>query len=397
MPDSSTLRVNASAKPLTIAAHAAFVPIGIVTVLLSPLLPTLSAQWGLNYEQAGSLITAQYIGSTIGVGFSSVLISRWGFRFAIKSGLFFMAVGVASLMAGSQFVGTACVAGYGLGIGLAVPACNLLVAEVNPHRRSAALNLLNFSWSAGAVASPFLISAAVRFQHLTLFLAIVAALSLLVVVGIAAMPPSIQEPMVPTGAAGAIPWKDRSLAILASLFFLYVGVENGFGLWSASYANSLGTMSPAMAMMVPSFFYSALMLGRWGAPLVLARFEEIRVAQGGLLLACTGMAGLVLAHSLPSVAVSAAATGFGLAAVYPITISLLNREFGAAASRIGSLMFTCANLGGSFLPWLVGASSNQLHTLKAGLAVPLIGGAVMLVLYQREWKAAAAATATEPA
>jgi MFS transporter, FHS family, glucose/mannose:H+ symporter len=390
MSDTSAPQAVVSSKPLTLAAHAAFVPIGIVTVLLSPLLPTLSVQWALNYRQAGSLITAQYLGSTIGVGLSSILISRWGFRFAIKSGLFVMAVGVAALVAGSRFTGMACIAGYGLGIGLAVPACNLLVAEVNPGRRSAALNLLNFSWSAGAVASPFLISAAVRLQHLTMFLEIIAAVSLLVVVGVAAMPSSIQEPLVPTGAAGAIPWKSQSLAVLASLFFLYVGVENGFGLWSASYASSLGTMSQAMALTMPSFFYSALMLGRWAAPFVLKRFEEIRVAQGGLLLACAGMAGLVASHSLIAVATSASVAGLGLAAVYPITISLLNREFGAVASRIGSVMFTSANLGGSLLPWLVGASSNQFHTLKAGLAVPLIGGAAMLLLYQRKWRAVSA-------
>jgi fucose permease len=387
MPGSSTPNAAASAKLLTIAAHAAFVPIGIVTVLLSPLLPTLSAQWGLNYAQAGTLFTAQFLASIVGVGISGFLISRWGFRFAIKVGLFVMAVSVAALMSGSRVMGMVCIAGYGLGgLGIAVPACNLVVAEVNPTRRSAALNLLNFSWSTGAVACPFLVAAAVRVGHLTLFLELVAAFSFLVMIGIAAMPSSIEEPVVPKGSAGAIPWKAQSLLVLAVLFFLYVGVENGFGGWSASYANSLGIMSPEMAMMVPSFFYSALMLGRWGAPFALTRFEEIRVAQGGLMLACAGMAGLVLSHSLVSVAASASATGLGLAAVYPITISLLNREFGAAASRIGSVMFTCANLGGSFLPWLVGASSNQLHTLKAGFAVPLIGGAAMLLLYQRNWK-----------
>jgi fucose permease len=390
MLDSSTPPATASAKPLTIAAHAAFVPIGIVTVLLSPLLPMLSAQWSLNYSQAGSLFTAQFLVSTIGVGVSGLLISRYGFRFAIKSGLFVIALSVAALLAGSRFLGITCIAGYGLGIGLSVPACNLLVAEVNPTRRSAALNLLNFSWSAGAVACPFLVSAAARVQHLTLFLELVAAFALIVVVGIAAMPSSIREPAIPKGAAGTIPWGEQSLVILAALFCLYVGTENSFGGWSASYASSLGTMSPAMATMTPSFFYFALMLGRWVAPLLLARFEEIRVAQAGLLVACAGMAGLVASHSLASVAASASVTGLGLAAVYPITISLLNREFGAAASRIGSLMFTCANLGGSLLPWVVGASSNRFHTLKAGLAVPLIGGAVMLILYQRNWKPATA-------
>ena len=144
-----------------------------------------------------------------------------------------------------------------------------------------------------------------------------------------------------------------------------------------------------MAVMTPSFFYSALMLGRWVAPLLLRRFEEIRVAQAGVLLACAGMAGLVGSHSLPSVMASATVAGLGLSAVYPITISLLSREFGHAALRVGSLMFTCANLGGAILPWLVGVSSHQLGTLKAGLAVPLVGAALMYFLYLREWKPAA--------
>jgi fucose permease len=148
-------------------------------------------------------------------------------------------------------------------------------------------------------------------------------------------------------------------------------------------------MSAAMSVMTPSFFYSALMLGRWVAPLVLRRFEEIQVAQGGLLLACAGMAGLVGSHALPGVVASASVAGLGLAAVYPITISLLAREFGPAASRVGSVMFTCANLGGAFLPWLVGVSSNQVGTLKAGLAVPLIASGLMYFLYLRNWNSTA--------
>jgi fucose permease len=391
MAFSATARPVTSAKALTFAANASFVPIGIVTVLLSPLLPTLSARWSLNYSQAGALFTAQFLASTVAVLLSGVLIARWGFRFAIKAGLLVMGLSVGALLAGSRLLGMACIAGYGVGLGLAVPAANLLVAEVNPGRRSAALNLLNFSWSTGAVACPFLVAAATKSHRLPLLLALVAGFSLLVVAGIAAMPSSIVEPSVAKVGAGtraAADWKHRSFPILATLFFVYVGTENSFGGWAASYANSLGSMSSTMAVMTPSFFYSALMLGRWLAPLALRRIEEVRVAQAGLLLACTGMAGMLGSHSLYGVVGSVSAAGLGLAAVYPITISLLSREFGAAASRAGSLMFTCANLGGAIFPWLVGVTSNGLGTLKVGLAVPLIGGALMFFLYLRDWKSA---------
>jgi MFS transporter, FHS family, glucose/mannose:H+ symporter len=387
METSTTPRTLSSAKTLTIAAHAAFVPIGIVTVLLSPLLPTLSARWSLNYSQAGELFTAQFLASTGAVLISGLLISRWGFRFAMKAGLVVIAASVAGLPAGSRLFGMVCIAGYGIGMGFAVPAANLVVAEVNGARRSAALNLLNFSWSAGAVACPFLVAEAVKTHRITTFLILVAGFTFLVAVAIAFLPSSTIEPTVPRAASGSArpDWEHPSFVVMAGLFFLYVGIENSFGGWAASYAGSLGSMSSAISVMTPSFFYTALMLGRWLAPLLLKRVEEVRVAQGCLLLACAGMAGMVGSRSMASVIASASVAGLGLSAVYPITISLLSREFGQAASRVGSWMFTSANLGGAFFPWLVGAFSNRFGTLKVGLAVPFAGGALMYALYRRRW------------
>jgi MFS transporter, FHS family, glucose/mannose:H+ symporter len=304
-----------------------------------------------------------------------------------------MGAGVGLLLAGPKIMGILCIAASGFGQGLTVPAANLLVAEVNPGRRSAALNVLNFCWSVGSVACPFLVAAAARKQHIPLFLALVAGFSLAIAIGIAAMPKSIVEPSTArvvgdSIARPTIQWKDSAMLVLAALFFLYVGVENAFGGWVASYAKSLGNLAPAVALMSPAFFYAALMLGRWLAPLLLRMTDEIRLVQAGLLIACAGMAGLVLSHGLRGVAVSACLAGFGLSYVYPITISLLSQEFGRASTRIGSVMFTMSNIGGGVLPWVVGASSNQFGTLKAGLAVPLIGCAAMYVLYLRKWKVA---------
>ena len=394
MPPSDPPNASTSAKALTFAAYASFVPIGIATVLLGPMLPTLSARWSLNYSQAGALFTAQYLASTLAVALSGVLVSRWGFRFAIKTGLVLMSAGVGLLLAGPKVMGIFCIGAYGGGLGLAVPAANLLVAEVNPGRRSATLNLLNFCWSAGAVACPFLVAAAAKSHQVPLFLAAVAGFALLMAIGIAAMPSSIVEPSATKDAGRttgpAIPWTQSTLLILAALFFLYVGVENGFGGWVASYAKSLGNLTPALSLMTPSFFYAALMLGRWLAPLLLRMIDEIRLVQAGLLVACAGMAGLVLSHGLRGVILSACLAGLGLSCVYPITISLLSQEFGPASARLGSLMFTLSNIGGGLLPWMVGVSSNHFGSLKAGLAVPLIGCAAMYGLYLREWKAGTA-------
>ena len=380
--------VSNSARLLTLAAYASFVPIGIVTVLLGPMLPTLSARWSLNYSQAGALFTAQYLASTCAVGVSGWLVTRWGFRFAMKAGLALATVGTAFILAGAEALGIACIAAYGAGLGLAVPAANLLVAEVNPRRRSAALNILNFCWSAGAVACPFLVALAAKIHHIGLLLGLVAGFMFLVLVGIAAMPSSVVEPrpfVDPGVSLFRIEWKHPALLALAILFFLYVGTENAFGGWVATFSKSLGNMSPAMSLMTPSFFYASLMLGRWIAPVILQSVDEVRLVQVGLLLASAGTTGLMLSHGLTGVLISACGAGFGLSSVYPITIAMLSREFGSSASRVGSVMFTLSNVGGGLLPWIVGVWSNRFGSLKAGLLVPLIGSVLMAMLYLREW------------
>jgi fucose permease len=357
----------------------------MITVLLGPMLPLLSARWSLNYAQAGRLFPIQYITSTAAVAISGWMVSRWGFRFAMKAGLLLATAGVALLLMGPKLMGLICLGAYGTGLGLAVPAANLMVAEVNPGRRSAILNVLNFCWSSGAVACPFLVSAAAKRQSVPLLLGLVAGFMFLVMLGIAAMPASIVEPVAREARGTPINWRHKALPLLGILFFAYVGTENAFGLWLATYSQSLGTLTLATALMTPSFFYAALTLGRLVAPFLLRSVKEGHIVQAGLLVACVGMAGLMLARGFTGVLVSASLAGLGLSSVYPIFIAQLSREFGTSASRVGSIMFTLANLGGAALPWLVGVSSTRFGTLKAGVAVPLIAGAAMFILYLRDW------------
>jgi fucose permease len=377
---------SSSARALTLAAYVSFVPIGIATVLLGPMLPTLSSRWSLDYAQAGALFNAQYVGSICGVALSGWMASRWGFRTTMKVGLVLISAALALLLAGPMAMGIACIAGSGAGMGIAIPAANLLVADANPERRSATLNLLNVCWSVGAVACPFLVAMASKTGHVPQFLICVAGISLLIALGIASMPASIVEPVMTSHQAPVIPLirnKPLAFAILSALFLLYVGVENGFGQWMATYAKSLGTLTLAMALATPSFFYAALAAGRWLAPLLLRVAGEVTLVRLGLLLSCGGMAGLVFSRGLAGVMASACAAGFGLSYVYPITIALLSKEFGSA--RIGSFMFLLSNFSGGILPWIVGVCSTRSGTLKAGLLVPLLGCAAMFALYLGNW------------
>ena len=148
---------------------------------------------------------------------------------------------------------------------------------------------------------------------------------------------------------------------------------------------NLGSLTATMALMTPSFFYATLMLGRMLAPFLLRSLSDIKLAQAGLILSCACMAGMIFSQQLPGVVASASAAGLGLSAVYPITISILSKDFAGSSSRIGSFMFVLSNVGGGLFPWIVGVTSDGFGTLKAGLFVPLLGCALMYVLYLQRW------------
>src|SRR5246500_3977876 len=302
MPTAATHTATTSARVLTYAAYISFSPIGIATVILGPMLPTLSARWSLNYSQAGAFFPVQYVASTGAVAFSGILASWRGYRFAMKTGLLLTAIALAFLLAGPKWCATLCIAANGAGLGLAVPAANLMVAAANPERRSATLNLLNFFWSAGAVACPFLVAAAANSHQIPLFLGFASAFCAVVAIGIAAMPARIVELVLPQQVAPPIlplvRKKLNAFLILGVLFLVYVGTENAFGQWVASYSKSLGSMTLAIAVMTPSFFYAALMIGRWLAPALLRTMHEVKLVQAGLLLACAGTSGLLFSQGL---------------------------------------------------------------------------------------------------
>src|SRR5437899_1039418 len=163
--------------------HAGFVLTGVVNTMLGPLLPVLSARWALNDAHAGYLFTAQFSGSMLGVMGSSFLMSRRGHRISVVLGLGLMALGSATLLATSWSLGMLSTLCLGIGLGFAIPTTNLLVSELNPEKRAAALNLINFSWGVGAASCPFFVAALLRMDRTSHLLYGVAAALILVAVG----------------------------------------------------------------------------------------------------------------------------------------------------------------------------------------------------------------------
>ncbi|HWO37336.1 MAG TPA: MFS transporter, partial [Candidatus Acidoferrum sp.] len=166
-------------KHLSVFLHAGFVLTGIVNTMLGPLLPVLSARWALSDARAGYLFTAQFSGSMLGVVGSSLLMARRGHRASLMLGLALMALGSVTLLSVSWVWGILATFAFGTGLGFTIPTTNLLISELNPKKRAAALSLVNFSWTLGAATCPFFVSVMLRAHRTSQLLYGIAAMLIL--------------------------------------------------------------------------------------------------------------------------------------------------------------------------------------------------------------------------
>jgi len=366
---------------LTAMLHAGFILTGVVNTMLGPMLPVLSARWALSDARAGYLFTAQFSGSMLGVMGSSFLMSRRGHRISLISGLGLMALGSATLLAASWTLGMLATVCFGIGLGLTIPTTNLLISELNPEKRAAALNLINLSWGVGAVSCPFFVAALLRMHRTSLMLYGVAALLSLAAAGmIRASFPVFSPQLDNVSRMEEGLWRSRWVPIIGALFFFYIGSEAGVTGWIATYAQRMVAGAGTAWVLTPSLFWTALLLGRATAPVLLRHVQELKLAEFGLVLSMVGIVVLLGARDLSVVAIGISLAGMGFSSVFPVAIATLSRKFGSRASQIAGVMFALAGAGGATLSWLAGYTSTMFGSLRYGLLVPLFGCIVMLTL-----------------
>jgi MFS transporter, FHS family, glucose/mannose:H+ symporter len=359
---------------------AGFVLTGIPTVIIGPILPQFISRWSLNDSQAGLFFTVQFAASLCGVWITTWLTSWRGYRPGLVLGYALTGIGLAFLNAPTHAVALAATAAFGLGYGIVVPPTNLSAAESGGKRSAGLVSLLNFAWGIGAVACSPLILLAVRHQFLPGFLVTVAfcAFALAGAFLLVSFP---ADQRADSAGSASSPSAIPSLAItvaVAALFFIYVGTETSIGGWSAEDVRRLTVHGANLATIAPMFFYAGLMTGRGLVPLVLRQFRERQVLLAALGLAILGTIFVITAASQRIALGGFVIAGLGCASVYPIYISWFSKWYGAAARRLGGVVFSMASLGGSAMPWLVGFTSMKAASLRVGLLVPLIGCFVML-------------------
>jgi fucose permease len=344
---------------------------GVATTMLGPLLPGFAARGGWSDARSGILFAAQFLASVIMAAAVGPLALRYGYVALIRTGLLAIALGSGGCAAAPPSLLPLCIAVCGAGLGLLIPSANWSAAESNPGSSAAAIMWMNMSWSVGSVLAPLAIGVLAKGFLWTLA---AAAIGMVFVVA--------QGPRESVAILRTTPvYRIETLTLIAAtLLFLYSGTESALGGWLSTYARRIPGTGGLWAVL-PSIYWSGVLLGRAAAPSILKSIRASRLVGLAMAGALAGTALLVAGQGPIAVAGATAMAGLCMAPIFPLVVAqYADRTGGGAASGI---LFAASGLGGSAIPPLVGVLAGMAGSLRVGLA-SLLGWLAAMMLLERK-------------
>lgn len=373
--------------PATLATTCSlFLALGMVIAGLGPSLPDLARNTATSLAALGSVFTALFSGAVVAQICAGPLNDRIGQRPLLLAGALLLGLGMIGVAASRALPLTlACAAIAGLGHGTLVVTAHVLIAGLFTERTAAALNLMNVFFGIGAVAGPTIAGLALERWGTALPALWVAAVLLLahlvLLPFVAAVPRTAPGDEPAAGPAGTWQvYRSPVLWVLGVFLFMYVGVENGMGGWTATHLERATGLSAARAAMVTSGFWLALTGGRLAGAALGTRVAPETLLSMSLIGAVLGGALLVVSGDVVALAVAAVMIlGFSFGPVFPTTVAITTAAFRRASGTATSIVLGVGNGGGIVLPWLQGVLLDRQGPRASALLVLGSAGAMAAI------------------
>lgn len=360
------------------AVMVAFALGGVTVSTWGPRLPQLRADLRIGDAAIGLVLAGVTVGSIAGLTASAAVLARLGSRLAVRTMLWLVAAGVATIGIGAGVghsvpVAAAGFAGVGLGIGSVDVLLNVEGAAVERAAGRTLMPLMHSAWSAGAVlgagigaASAALgLPVAWQFGGEAVVIALAAAVAAAFLPATTPAPPgTTATPVGDRVRTWLRGWRDRRLLLIG---LVMLGVELGEG-----GANSWLTLAVGdghhRANAVAAVFFVAFAVGETlarvvGGPLVdrLGRVRTVRVTTA---LGAVGVLLFIVATPAWLVFLGTLLWAVGVSMGFPLGMSAAADSGPNPAARVSVVASVgyLANLGG---PPLIGALSQAVGLLDA--------------------------------
>ncbi len=366
------------------AFFAIFALFGTSITIVGATLPKILADFRWDYGTAGLVMAAGAIGYFLSTYMAGRVFGPLGPRVSIAIGLVLDTVGLALFAAGpSPLLNLIMYFAVGLGQGFIEVTINWSVlrmesgAEGNAGR---AMSLMHGSFAIGAVVGPFILGwlISANLPWVALYRGIAVLFGLLLV-SVAILPLGLlgrEAPIHGTSresrrggsknrAVPDAPSRHPAYWIGFVALLLYVGVELGISNWSAEFFVSVFGASAATGSFMVSLFWTGLLAGRFGIP-VLARKvsqQKILIAISILLVGSSSLLALLgflgPAFRVPGY-ILVFFSGLGCSSIYPIVVSIVGETFPKAQAKAVSFASTGGGLGSFAFPYLMSVIAGGL-------------------------------------
>lgn len=367
---------------------------GINYGMISPIVIELSAATKTPLEAMGNFFALVASGYILG-SLASSLLARFQVRKKVFLAFYVLMPASLIFLAFSFHYYLLLFAGFAMGIanGLLESNITVILAEINKGREAQYINNSQAMTSLGAFSGPliatFFVQAGIPTRNVFLFFAFFSFLNLLFFFFLA-----IPESKLSALQSGSGPNKHffsdfrnkqkgffRNimivLALLVAMFF-FVSTESGIGSWVPTYLRIEKDFSAVLAGNLISFFWLAGGIGR----LITGYFTR-KIRSSTILLFLSFASALTfriatLLENKTAVTAVLLLTGFFLASIWPMIVSLGVSFFPKKNALFLPLVIMAGGLGGIFSPWAIGAVYAR-YDLHAGIDLAFLL-AVMLLL-----------------
>ena len=348
---------------LLVIIYLAFVSLGLPDSLLGSAWPVMHVDLGAPISAAGTAAMIVSLGTVVSSLASARVIGRFG-----PGPVTAVSVGMTAVsLVGMSFVGSlwqvyAISVPLGLGAGSVDAALNNFVAL---HYRASHMNWLHCFWGVGATLSPYIMAVwLARDSDWPMGYRTVGILQgILVIVLVISLPAWRGAAPKPGGRAPSgteRPGLRDALSLPGAKpnllgFLSYSALEVTIGLWFGSFAVGMYEVPTETSAGWTSFFFLGITLGRLICGFLAARLDSPELIRLGLWVMGTGLAVMLVPLPLWRLPVSLWLLGLGCAPIYPSTIHMTPRIFGAERSQsmIGFQM-AFAYVGSTVMPLWMG-------------------------------------------
>lgn len=340
---------------ISVGYYAVILIVGLFAAVIGPSLPFLAETTQVQLGLLGSLFTLRSFGGLLGSYQGGRMFDRFPGHAILISALLALAALMSLIpLVNSLWVLWILIFFLGVCESTLDVGVNTLLLWKYSRRVAPFLNGLHFFFGTGAFISPLIIAWSVGATESIAWAYWIVALAALPAAAWVAGLKSPQRQAVEEPQA-----QDKSLftplvAMIAGIFFLYVGAEVAFGGWIYTYAVSLHLANTTTAAYLNSAFWGMLTLGRLIAIPVSTRVSPskmIFLALAGCLVSLVVLA--LFSESSTALWLGSLGLGYSMASIFP-TLLVFAEERLAITGRQTGWFFVAANAGAMFLPWLAG-------------------------------------------